>query len=412
MQGSKVIAYVSRQLKTHEQNYTTHDLELGVIIFALKLWRHYLYGVKFIVFTDHKRLKYIFSKKELNMRQRLWMEVLNDYDCEICYHEGKANVVADALSKKEHEKLKRVRALRLNLQIDHITRIKESQQMALKEPNLEKEGLGGMIEQLVKGDDEILRMNKRIWIPIYVNIREKILEEAHKSKYTMHPGNDKMYKNLKANYWWIGMKKHIAIYVAKTLLLKSYTVVNVETPICWSEIGVNQLSGPEIVLETTEKVIQIKDSLKAARDRQKSYADKRRKTLEFNVGDNVLLKVSHWKGVIRFRRNGKLSPRFVGPFKILKRVRSVAYQLKLPEEMNGIHNVFHVSNLRKCLTDESPIPHVKEIGPSIHKVALEGVANSDFPKKVTRHDVRQARKEIEKKQTDDCESKMELQTWT
>ncbi|KAI3732905.1 hypothetical protein L1987_64117 [Smallanthus sonchifolius] len=135
---NKVIAYASRQLKTHEKNYITHDLELGAIIFASKLWRHYLYGVKFTVFTDHKSLKYIFSHKELNMRQRRWMEVLNDYDCEICYHEGKSNVVADALSRKEHEKPKRVRALRLDLQVDLITRIKESHKLALQEPNLEK----------------------------------------------------------------------------------------------------------------------------------------------------------------------------------------------------------------------------------------------------------------------------------
>ncbi|KAI3798016.1 hypothetical protein L1987_33282 [Smallanthus sonchifolius] len=151
------------------------------------------------------------------MRQRRWMEVLNDYDCEICYHEGKANVVADALSRKEHEKPKRVCALRLDLQIDLITRIKESQKLALQELNLEKEGLGGMFDQLIKSNDRILRMNKIIWVPIYGNIREEILEEAHKSKYTMHPGSDKIYKNLKANYWWIGMKKHIAIYVAKCL---------------------------------------------------------------------------------------------------------------------------------------------------------------------------------------------------
>ncbi|KAI3742534.1 hypothetical protein L1987_60219 [Smallanthus sonchifolius] len=131
MQGNKVTAYASHQLKTHERNYTTDDLELGTIIFALKLWRHYLYGVKFIVFTNHKSLKYIFSHKELNMRQRRWMEVLNDYDCEICYHEGKANVVVDALSRKENEKPKRVRALRLDLQIDLITRIREYQMITL-----------------------------------------------------------------------------------------------------------------------------------------------------------------------------------------------------------------------------------------------------------------------------------------
>ncbi|KAI3795537.1 hypothetical protein L1987_38192 [Smallanthus sonchifolius] len=121
------------------------------------------------------------------------------------------------LEHKEHEKPKQVRALRLDLQVDLITRIKESHKLALQEPNLKKEGLGGMIDQLIKGNDGILRMNKRIWVPVYGNTPEEILEEAHKSKYTMYPGSDKMYKNLKDNYRWIGMKKHIAIYVAKCL---------------------------------------------------------------------------------------------------------------------------------------------------------------------------------------------------
>ena len=113
------------------------------------------------------------------------------------------------------------------------------------------------------------------------------------------------------------------------------------------------MSGPEIVQETTDKIIQIRERLKAARDRQKSYADKRRKPLDFNINDKVLLKVSPWKGVVRFGKKGKLTPRFVGPFKILKRVGPVAYQLELPDEMRGVHDVFHVSNLRKCLADES-----------------------------------------------------------
>ncbi|GKF79003.1 hypothetical protein Tco_0234571, partial [Tanacetum coccineum] len=119
----------------------------------------------------------------------------------------------------------------------------------------------------------------------------------------------------------------------------------------WAEVGEGQLIGPELVQETTKKISQIKDSLKAARDRQKSYADKKRKPLEFSVGDYVLLKVSPWKGVVRFGEKGKLAPRFVGPFKIIKKVGHVAYQLDLPEELNGIHDTFHVSNLKKCLAD-------------------------------------------------------------
>ncbi|GJT04361.1 putative reverse transcriptase domain-containing protein [Tanacetum coccineum] len=125
------------------------------------------------------------------------------------------------------------------------------------------------------------------------------------------------------------------------------------SPIMWAEIGEGQLIGPELVQETTEKISQIKDTLKAARDRQKSYTDKRRKPLEFSVGarSRVLLKVSPWKGVVRFGKKGKLAPRFVGPFEIIEKVGLVAYRLRLLEELNGVHDTFHVSNLKKCLAD-------------------------------------------------------------
>ncbi|GKA43481.1 putative reverse transcriptase domain-containing protein [Tanacetum coccineum] len=118
MKREKVIAYASRQLKVHEENYTTHDLELGVVVFALRLWRHYLYGTKCVVFIDHKSLQYILNKKELNMRQRRWIKLLSDYDCEICYHPGKANVVAGALSRKERIKPLRVQALMMTVHND------------------------------------------------------------------------------------------------------------------------------------------------------------------------------------------------------------------------------------------------------------------------------------------------------
>ncbi|GJS76956.1 hypothetical protein Tco_0726837 [Tanacetum coccineum] len=119
----------------------------------------------------------------------------------------------------------------------------------------------------------------------------------------------------------------------------------------WAEIGEGQLIGNELVQETIEKISQIKNRLKAARDRQKSYVDKRRKHLEFSVGDCVLLKVSPWKGVVRFGKKGKLPPRFVGPFEIIEKVGPVAYRLRLPEELNGFHDTFHMSNLKKRLAD-------------------------------------------------------------
>ncbi|GJU12927.1 putative reverse transcriptase domain-containing protein [Tanacetum coccineum] len=123
------------------------------------------------------------------------------------------------------------------------------------------------------------------------------------------------------------------------------------SPIMWAEVGEGQLIGPELVQETTKKISQIKDRLKDARDRQKSYADKRRKPLEFSVGDYVLLKVSPWKGVVRFGKKGKLAPRFVGPFEIIEKVGPMTYRLDLPEELNRVHDTFHVSNLKKSLAD-------------------------------------------------------------
>ncbi|GJU57775.1 putative reverse transcriptase domain-containing protein [Tanacetum coccineum] len=151
MQRGKVIAYASRQLKIHEKNYTTHDLELGAVVFALKIWRHYLYGTKSVIYTDHKSLQHIFSQKELNMRQRRWIELFSDYDCEIRYHPGKANVVADALSRKERVKPKRVRAMNMTLQSSIKDRILTAQKEAVDESAGLQKGLDEMIEQISDG---------------------------------------------------------------------------------------------------------------------------------------------------------------------------------------------------------------------------------------------------------------------
>jgi hypothetical protein len=133
------------------------------------------------------------------------------------------------------------------------------------------------------------------------------------------------------------------------------------SPICWAEVGESQITGLDLVQETTEKIVQIKNRLQAARDRQKSYADKRRKPLEFQVGDRVMLKVSPWKGVIRFGKRGKLNLRYIGPFKILARIGPVAYRLELPQELSSVHNVFHVCNLKKRLSNETLAIPLEEI---------------------------------------------------
>ncbi|GJT11312.1 putative reverse transcriptase domain-containing protein [Tanacetum coccineum] len=383
MQRGKVIAYASRQLKIHEKNYTTHDLELGAVVFALKIWRHYLYGTKSVIYTDHKSLQHIFSPKELNMRQRRWIKLFSDYDCEIRYHPGKENVVVDALSRKERE--------------------------AVDESAGMQKGLDEMIEQR---SDGTLYYLDRIWVPLkgecedfkmdrlarlYMNeivARHGVpisiisdcdsrftsrfwqsMQEALGTRLDMsmayHPQTDGQSERtiqtledmLKACILYFRGSWDVHLPLVEFSYNNSYYSSvrcapfealygrKCRSPIMWAEVREGQLIGPEFVQETTEKISQIKNRLKAARDRQKSYADKRRKPLEFNVGDYVLLKVSPWKGVVRFGKKGKLAPRFVGPFEIIEKVGPVDYRLDLPEKLNGVHDTFHVSNLKKCLVD-------------------------------------------------------------
>ncbi|GJW73097.1 putative reverse transcriptase domain-containing protein [Tanacetum coccineum] len=352
MQRNKVIAYASRQLKIHKKNYTTHDLELGAVVFALKAWRHYLYGTKSVIYKDHKSLQHIFDQKELNMRQRRWIKLFSDYECEIRYHPGKANVVDDALSRKERVKPKRVRAMAMTIQSGVKGMILVAQGEAFNQENVLAERLHG-------------------------GVRTVIMDEAHKSRYSVHPGADKMYYDLRDMYWWPGIKRDIATYVSECLTYAKLPRTRSGHDAIWvvvdrltksahflamredysteklARLYTNEIFMRHRVPETTDKVVVIKEKLKAARDRQKSYADNRRKPLEFEVWDHVMLKVSPWKGVVHFGKKGKLAPRYVGPFKILERIVPVAYRLRLSKELSGVLDTFHVSNLKKCLTDAS-----------------------------------------------------------
>nr|GEU80594.1 putative reverse transcriptase domain-containing protein [Tanacetum cinerariifolium] len=382
----------------------------GAVVFALKIWRHYLYGVKCTMFTDHKSLQHILDQKELNMRQRRWLELLADYDCEIHYHPGKANVVADALSQKERIKPLRVRSLVITIHPKLPSQILEAQTEGIIEENIKAENLRGMDKTFEIRLDGTRCIKNQSWLPLFGNLRDLIMRESHKSKYFIHPGSDKMYQDLKKLYWCPNMKAIIAKYVGKCLTcskvktecqkpsgllnalgtqLDMSTAYHPETDgqsertiqtlkdmlrACvidfgkgWerhlplAEVGDVQLIGPEIIHETTKKIVQIRQRLQAARDRQRSYANVRRKPLKFLVGDRVMLKVSPRKGVIRFGKQGKLNPRYIKPFKILERIGPVAYKLELPEDLSNVHSTFHASNLKKCLFDEPLVIPMKEL---------------------------------------------------
>ncbi|GKB44109.1 putative reverse transcriptase domain-containing protein [Tanacetum coccineum] len=325
MQRGKVISYDSRQLKNHEENYPTHDLEFAAVVFALKIRRHYLYV---------------------------------------------------------------------------------AQVEALKEENWKSERITSCISLFEEDSRWIKTRQGIIYIPFQSDVKKLLLEEAHKLKYSIHPGAVKMYLDLKRNYCWpeeLGTKLHTSTaFHPQTDGQSERTIQTLEdmlracvidfggnwddhlplvefaynnsyhtsikmppyemlygrrcrTPVCWDEVGSRELASTDVVLATTEKIETIRERLNAAQDKWKSYADNRRRPIKFNVGDLVMLKVSPWKGVLRFKNKGKLSPRFIGPFKILKRIGEVAYVLELPKEMKGIHNTFHVSYLRKCLADESSV---------------------------------------------------------
>ncbi|GJW65666.1 retrovirus-related pol polyprotein from transposon TNT 1-94 [Tanacetum coccineum] len=279
MKKEKVIAYASRQLKVHEKNYTTHDLELRSVVFALKKWRHYLYRTKCTVFTDHKCLQHILDQKELNMRQRHWLELLSDYDCDIRYHPGKANVVADALSHKEQIKP-------LWQVLDMCEGQGQTPKARVKAKHQKPSGL------LVQ--PAILEWKQdKSWMDFITELPKSSHRKEQTTEYHVLIICDR--DGRFTSNFWKSFQKALGTDISMSTAYHPETDGQSERTIQTLEdmlLGKAQLTGPELIQETTEKIVLIKQRIQAAQDRQKSYADLKRKPMEFEVGDRVMLKVS------------------------------------------------------------------------------------------------------------------------
>ncbi|GJY23965.1 putative reverse transcriptase domain-containing protein [Tanacetum coccineum] len=378
MQREKVISYALRQLEIQEKNYTTHDLELGAMVFALKIWRRYVYGTKCTVFTDHKSLQHILDQKELNMRQRRWLELLSDYDCDIRYHLGKANVILNAQTE------------------------------ARKPEDIKSENVGGMLIENAKFPEAnreqkleprmngTLCLNGRSWLPCYGDLRTVIMHESHKSKYSIHPGSYKMYQDMKKLYWWPNMKADIATYVSKCLTCAkvkaehqrpSGLLVQPKIPEWkWDNITMDFVTKDYdtiwvIVDRLTKSAIftpmRETDPLdKLARrylkevvtrhgipvsiicDRDPRFASNFWRSLQNALGTNLVMSTTYYP-----QTDGQ-SERTIQTLEDMLRacaidlgkglVGEVAYKLELLEELSRVHNTFHVSNLKKkCHADET-----------------------------------------------------------
>ncbi|XP_075103258.1 uncharacterized protein LOC142177970 [Nicotiana tabacum] len=490
----KVIAYASRQLKAHEKNYPTHDLELAVVVFVLKIWHHYLYGVHVDIFTDHKSLQYIFKQRELNLRQRRWLELLKNYDVDILYHPRKANVVADALSRRSMGSLAHVEA-------DKRTMMKEVHRLAsLGVRLLDSEDGGVVLQNRLKegihkhktmafeqgGDAGTLRYRGKLCVPNVDGLREWIMSEAHNSSLTQNIEipiwkwemiNIDFIIGLSRSFWkhdsiWVIIdrltKSAHFLPVKTTDLIKDYAKLYIKeivqlhgTPLSiisdrgakfttnfWKsfhkglgtrvnlnttfhpqtdgqeectiqtledmlrayvidfKVGEAELLGPDLVYQAMDKVNLIQRHLKTAQSRQKSYSDMRRRDLEFQVDDWVFLKVSPMKGVMRFGKKGKLSPQYIGPYRILRRVGQVAYELELPQELAVVHLVFHVSMLKKLMGDPSFAVPTEVIG------VKDGLSYEEIPVAILDRQIRKLRtKEIASVKVLWRNQKVEEATW-
>ncbi|GJS09031.1 putative reverse transcriptase domain-containing protein [Tanacetum coccineum] len=415
MQRGKVISYASRQLKIHEKNYTMHDLELGVVVLALKTWRHYLYGRKSVIYTDHKSLQHIFDQKELNMHQRRWIELFSDYECEIRYHPGKANMVADALSRKERVKPRRVRAMAMTIQSGIRGMILAAQGEAFKQENVLTKRLHGLDQQMERREEGSLYFLDCIWVSLVGEMNRDIVIYVSKcltcSKVKAeHQRPSSLLQQPKIPEWkWDKITMdfitklpktnsgHDTIRVIVDRLTKSahflairedYSIERLEmlyideivarhrfpmsiildrdgrfTWLFWKTL--QKGLGTQLDMSTTyhpQRDGQSERTIQTMEDMLRAYVidfggnwDVHLPPAEIGEsslnGPEMVQETTDKKGMMRFGKKGKLAPRYVGPFEILERIGPVAYRLRLPMELSKVHDTFHVTNLKTFLVD-------------------------------------------------------------
>ncbi|GJZ31193.1 putative reverse transcriptase domain-containing protein [Tanacetum coccineum] len=361
------------------------------VVFAFKIWRHYLYGTKCTVFIDHKSLQHILDQKELNMRQRRWLELLSDYDCKIRYHPRKANVVADALSRKERDQPLRVRALVMTIGLDLPKQILNAQTEARKLENIKNEDVGGMLlenakdpkkvrkEKLEPRADGTLCFNGRSWLSCYDDLRTVKSEHQRPSGLLVQPKipewkwdnitMDFVMKLPKSSQGydtiWVIVdrltKSAIFVPMRETDLMDKLARMYLKENALGTSLDMSIAYHPQTDGQSERTIQTLKDMLLACAinfDRLLLTAVGEAQIMVTDLIQRGRLRKSSKSckgcrmGVVRFGKRGKLNPRYVRPFKVLKKVGAVAYKLELPQELSRVHNTFHVSNLKKCHADE------------------------------------------------------------